>query len=156
MVIEYLKRLTFLTREEIESIEKEHTACPEKRIAQKALAREILNDLHGPGSFEEAVHISEQLFAGDVKNIPVHDLLAGLRNVPHFETEGGVLTDVLVNAGICSSKREAREFIGNGALTVNGETVTDMNLVLNAENAIAGKYIVVRRGKKKYFVGELK
>ncbi len=156
MVIEYLKRLTFLSRGEIEQIAADHAAAPEKRLAQKVLSREILNDLHGAGAYEEAERISEQLFAGDVKNIPVRDLLAGLRNVPHFETEGGALADVLVSAGICSSKREAREFIGNGALTVNGDTVKDANLVLNAENAIAGKYIVVRRGKKKYYVGELK
>ena len=156
MVIEYLKRLTFLSREEIEKIAEEHAAAPEKRTAQKILAREILNDLHGAGAYEEAERISAQLFAGDVKNIPVHDLLAGLRNVPHFETEGGALADVLVGAGICSSKREAREFIGNGALTVNGDTVKDANFPINAETAIAGKYIVVRRGKKKYYVGELR
>lgn len=156
MVIEYLKRLTFLSREQIEAIEAEHNAAPEKRIAQKALAKEILNDLHGAGAYEEAEHISEQLFAGDVKNIPVHDLLAGLRNVPHFETEGGALADVLVAAGICASKREAREFLGNGALTVNGDVVKDPNFAVNTESAIAGKYVVVRRGKKKYYVGELK
>lgn len=156
MVIEYLKRLTFLSREEIEKIAEEHNAAPEKRTAQKILAREILNDLHGAGAYEEAEHISEQLFAGDVKNIPVHDLLAGLRNVPHFETEGGALADVLVGAGICSSKREAREFIGNGALTVNGDVIRDANFQINAETAIANKYIVIRRGKKKYYVGEIK
>ena len=156
MVIEYLKRLTFLSREEIEKIAAEHAAAPEKRLAQKTLAREILNDLHGAGAYEEAEHISEQLFAGDVKNIPVHDLLAGLRNVPHFETEGGALADVLVGAGICTSKREAREFIGNGALTVNGDIIKDANFTIDADTAIAGKYVVVRRGKKKYYVGELK
>ena len=156
MVIEYLKRLTFLSSEEIEKIAEEHNAAPEKRTAQKILAREILNDLHGAGAYEEAEHISEQLFAGDVKNIPVHDLLAGLRNVPHFETEGGALADVLVGAGICSSKREAREFIGNGALTVNGDVIRDANFQINAETAIANKYIVIRRGKKKYYVGEIK
>ena len=155
MVIEYLKRLTFLSREEIEAIEAEHNQAPEKRHAQKMLAREILNDLHGEGAFEEAVRISEQLFAGNIKEIPVRDLLAGLKNVPHFETNGGALADVLVQSGICSSKREAREFLSNGALTVNGDVVKDPALEVNADFAIAGKYIVVRRGKKKYYVGEL-
>ena len=155
-VIGYLKRLTFLSREEIEEIERQHNEAPERRLAQKTLAREILRDLHGEGAYEEAEHISQQLFAGDVKNIPLHDLLVGLRNVPHFETEGGAIADVLVGAGICSSKREAREFLSNGALTVNGETVSDPNFAIGAETAIAGKYIVVRRGKKKYYVGELK
>ena len=155
-VIGYLKRLTFLSREEIEEIERQHNEAPEKRLAQKTLAREILKDLHGDGAYEEAEHISQQLFAGDIKNIPLHDLLAGLKNVPHFETEGGPIADVLVGAGICSSKREAREFLSNGALTINGEAVGDPNFVIGAETAIAGKYIVVRRGKKKYYVGELK
>ena len=155
-VIGYLKRLTFLSREEIEEIERQHNEAPEKRLAQKTLAREILRDLHGEGAYEEAEHISQQLFAGDVRSIPVHDLLVGLRNVPHFETEGGPVADVLVSAGVCSSKREAREFLSNGALTINGETVNDPNFVIGAETAIAGKYVVVRRGKKKYYVGELK
>ena len=155
-VIGYLKRLTFLSREEIEEIERQHNEAPERRLAQKTLAREILRDLHGEGAYEEAEHISQQLFAGDVKNIPLHDLLVGLRNVPHFETEGGAIADVLVGAGICSSKREAREFLSNGALTVNGDAVNDPNFTIGKENAIAGKYIIIRRGKKKYYVGELK
>ncbi len=155
-VIGYLKRLTFLSREEIEEIERQHNEAPEKRLAQKTLAREILRDLHGEGAYEEAEHISQQLFAGNVRSIPVHDLLVGLRNVPHFETEGGPVADVLVSAGVCSSKREAREFLSNGALTINGETVNDPNFVIGAGTAIAGKYVVVRRGKKKYYVGELK
>ncbi len=155
MVIEYLKRLTFLSREEIEAIEAEHLAAPEKRLAQKKLAEEILNDLHGEGAYASAVRISEQLFAGNIKEIPMKDLLAGLRDVPHFETAGGAIMDVLVGAGICSSKREAREFISNGSLTLNGDPVRDIDLQVTAENALGGKYVVVRRGKKKYYLGEL-
>ena len=155
MVIEYLKRLTFLSREEIEAIEAEHNAAPEKRLAQKKLAEEILRDLHGEGAYESAVKISEQLFAGNVKEIPVNDLLAGLKDVPHFETKGGAIMDVLVGAGICSSKRETREFISNGSLTVNGEQLKSTELEVNADTCMAGKYLVVRRGKKKYYLGEL-
>ena len=114
-VIDYLKRLTFLSREEIEEIERQHLDAPEKRLAQKALAHEILRDLHGESAYEEAVRISEQLFAGNIREIPVRDLLAGLKNVPHFTTSGGPLADVLVQAGVCASKREARDFLSNGA-----------------------------------------
>ncbi len=156
MVIEYLKRLTFLSREEIEAIEKEHNAAPEKRLAQKKLAEEILRDLHGEGAYESAVRISEQLFAGNIREIPMHDLLAGLKDVPHFETTGGPVMDVLVSAGICSSKREAREFISNGSLSLNGETIPNIDVVLDASNALGGSYFVIRRGKKKYYLGELK
>ena len=155
MVINYLKRLTFLSREEIEAIEAEHNAAPEKRLAQKALAREILNDLHGDGAYDSAVRISELLFAGKIKEIPVNDLLAGLKDVPHFETKGGAILDVLVESKICSSKREAREFVSNGSLTVNGDAVQSTDLVIDASVALGGKYIVVRRGKKKYYLGEL-
>ena len=84
------------------------------------------------------------------------DLLAGLKDVPHFETEGGPMMDVLVSAGICSSKREAREFIANGSLMLNGEPISGIDAVIGADTALGGKYIVVRRGKKKYYLGELK
>ena len=156
MVIEYLKRLTFLSHEEIEAIAAEHAAAPERRLAQKKLAEEILRDLHGEGAYESAVRISEQLFAGNLKEIPVHDLLAGLKDVPHFETAGGAVMDVLVEAKICSSKREAREFISNGSLSLNGEPIKSMDTVIGADSCIGGKYLVIRRGKKKYYLGELK
>jgi tyrosyl-tRNA synthetase len=155
MVINYLKRLTFLSREEIEEIEREHTANPHLRLAQKKLAEEILNDLHGEGAYESALHISELLFAGKIKEIPLNDLLAGLKDVPHFTAEAGPIMDVLVSAGICSSKREAREFISNGSLTLNGDPIRDANAVIDASMALGGKYLVVRRGKKKYYLGEL-
>ncbi len=156
MVITYLKRLTFLSKEEIEAIEAEHLAAPEKRIAQKKLAEEILRDLHGDGAYESAERISQQLFAGNVKEIPLHDLLSGLRDVPHFETAGGPVLDVLVETGICSSKREAREFLASGSLMLNGDAIKDMNLVIDASTTLGGRYIVIRRGKKKYYLGELK
>lgn len=156
MVIEYLKRLTFLSKEEIEAIAEEHRSAPEKRLAQKRLAEEILRDLHGEGAYESAVKISEQLFAGNILEIPVHDLLAGLKDVPHFETAGGNVMDVLVSANICASKREAREFISNGSLMLNGAPLRDTTAEITAASCIADKYIVVRRGKKKYYLGELK
>ncbi|MBQ2248874.1 MAG: tyrosine--tRNA ligase [Clostridia bacterium] len=155
MVINYLKRLTFLSREEIEEIEREHTANPHLRLAQKKLAEEILNDLHGEGAYESALRISELLFAGKIKEIPMNDLLAGLKDVPHFTAEAGPIMDVLVSAGICSSKREAREFISGGSLTLNGDPIRDVNATIDASVALGGKYLVVRRGKKKYYLGEL-
>ncbi len=155
MVIEYLKRLTFLSREEIEALEAEHNAAPHLRLAQKKLAEEILRDLHGEGAYESAVKISELLFAGKIREIPVRDLLTGLKDVPHFETKGGNVMDVLVAAGICSSKREAREFVSNGSLTLNGDPLKDTNAEIGADSCLAGKYLVVRRGKKKYYLGEL-
>ncbi len=157
VVIDYLKKLTFLDRETIEQIEKEHFAAPEKRMAQKRLAKEILDDLHGEGAFEEAEKISELMFKGDVKHIPVRDLLSALSQVPHFEAKKGKLIDILVEAKVFPSKREVREMAKNNALTVNGDVVTAPDETdVSSENLIDGKYLIVRRGKKKYFVGEIK
>ncbi|MBP5230309.1 MAG: tyrosine--tRNA ligase [Clostridia bacterium] len=153
MVIPYLKRLTFLSREEIEDIERRHAEEPHLRIAQKALAKEIIRDLHGEGAYEEAVRISEQLFSGDIMSIPPHDLLAGLKNVPHFTVpEGTRLLDAMKAGGISSSNREGNDFLKAGAISLNGEIVRDGNLELSAACAIDGQFLVLRRGKKKYYV----
>lgn len=153
MVVPYLKRLTFLSREEIEDIEARHNAEPHLRIAQKALAKEIITDLHGEGAYDEAVSISEKLFSGDIRSIPSHDLLAGLKNVPHFEIPAGTrLLDALKAGGIASSNREGNEFLNAGAISVNGEIVKDANLILDASSAMDGQFVVLRRGKKKYYV----
>lgn len=153
-VITYLKRLTFLTPEEIIAIEKEHVAHPEQRMAQKALAREIIADLHGMEEFEKAVDISEKLFRGDFKSLSLRDIMAGMKNVPHVRLNPGALTDVLVNGKVCSSKREAREFIANGAISLNGEVVKDPAFEVTPDCAIEGKVLVIRRGKKKFYMGE--
>lgn len=152
MVIDYLKRLTFLSKEEIESIEKEHLEAPERRGAQKTLAKEIISDLHGEQAFEEAVQISQQLFAGDIKSIDPKNLLCGLKNVPHCTVTPGKLPDVLVGGKICSSKREAYEFINNGAISVNGDIVKDKEFLIDKNSVFADDFLIIRRGKKKYYV----
>lgn len=152
MVIDYLKRLTFLSKEEIEAIEKEHLEAPERRVAQKTLAKEIISDLHGEQAFEEAVQISQQLFAGDIKSIDPKNLLCGLKNVPHCTVIPGKLPDVLVGGKICSSKREAYEFINNGAISVNGDIVKDKEFLIDKNSVFADDFLIIRRGKKKYYV----
>jgi len=156
MVIEYLKRLTFLSKEEIEDIERRHNEEPHKRLAQKILSKEIITDLHGESSYEEAVRISEQLFNGNIKEIPVKDLLIGLKSVPHFTVYGGKLIDVLVENKICSSKREANEFLNSGAISINGNIVNDVNYSISFDNALGTNIVVIRKGKKKYYVATLK
>ncbi|MBO5102930.1 MAG: tyrosine--tRNA ligase [Clostridia bacterium] len=156
VIIDYLKRLTFLTKEEIEEIEKQHLAEPHLRIAQKRLAQEIITDLHGPDAFKEAEMISQMLFAGEIKKIPVNDLYVGLRSVPHFDITENTILEILVSTGICSSKREANEFIDSGAISINGEVIKDNKLVINKDIAIDDEVVVIRRGKKKYFFCVLK
>ena len=153
-VITYLKRLTFLSPEEITEIEARHLEHPEQRIAQKALAREIITDLHGEAEFEHAVAVSEKLFAGDFKSLSARDIKSGMKNVPQVSLTEGPLADVLVAAKVCSSKREAREFIGNGAISINGEIVKDASWALTKESALEGGIVIIRRGKKKFYMGE--
>ena len=153
-VITYLKRLTFLTPEEIMEIEARHSEHPEQRIAQKALAREIITDLHGAAEFEHAVEVSEKLFAGDFKSLSARDIKSGMKNVPQVTLTAGPLADALVAAKVCSSKREAREFIGNGAISINGEVVKDATWQLTPDAALEGGIVIIRRGKKKFYMGE--
>ena len=155
-VLEYLKVFTFLTKEQIEDVYAQHMAAPEKRIAQKTLAWEIVKDLHGKDEADNAVQVSEKLFAGDFKGLAVKDILTGMKGVPTFKfTEDAPLVDVLVNNGMASSKREAREFIKNNAISVNGEVINDETAVIKKDIALEGKVIIFRRGKKKYYLGEL-
>lgn len=155
-VLEYLKVFTFLSKEEIEKIYAEHQAAPEKRIAQKTLAWEIVKDLHGKEEADNAVQVSEKLFAGDFKGLAVKDILTGMKGVPTFKfTEELPLVDILVNNGMASSKREAREFIKNNAIQVNGEPITDETKVITKDMALEGKVIIFRRGKKKYYLAEI-
>ena len=157
MIIDYLKKLTFLSKEEIEEIEKEHKAEPEKRIAQLALAKEIITDLHGKEEFEKAVKMSEALFSGDVKDLTVKDIDLLFKDAEKKVLDKDInIVDFLVEQNICSSKREAREFIGTGSISLNGDKITDLDKVLSKDDAIEEKYIIIRRGKKKYFLVECK
>ncbi len=154
MIIDYLKKLTFLSKEDIEELEKKHNENPHLREAHKALAREVITDLHGDGAYDEAVKISEALFSGDIKSFTGKDVEVAFGGLEPFKiNEDTLLIDVLVNNSVVSSKREAREFMGNGSITVNGEKVTDLDFMITKDICIDSKYIVIRRGKKKYHLG---
>lgn len=155
-VEEYLKVFTFLTKEEIESIMREHNEAPHLRIAQKALAKEFITDLHGKEEYVHAKEMSEVLFSGNVSKLNSKEIEICFKGVPSFEMEEGItLLDLLVNNKICSSRREAREFLSNNAITINGEVVNDESIIIDKDMAIDKKIIVVRRGKKKYFLGKI-
>ena len=155
-VIEYLKIFTFLTKEEIENIEKEQTAHPETRIAQKTLAKEVVTFLHGSKEAEKAKEMSEALFSGHVKNLTKKEIEDVFKGVPTFETKNNVnIIDMLVENKIASSKREAREFVSAGSITINEEKITDENYTVTKTLAIDNEILVLRRGKKKYFIGKI-
>ena len=154
MVIHYLKVFTFLSKEEIESIEKEHFQCPEKRIAQQTLAREIITDLHGREEYEKALRLSNVLFNGDVSSLTSEEIEQVFHGVTTFNISGDQnILDFLVNHGIVASRREGREFITGGSISLNGNKISDLEMMISKEQAIEGKYIIVRRGKKKYYLG---
>ncbi len=152
-VIDYLKKLTFLTKEEIEKIEAEHTSKPELRIAQKALAREVITFLHGEEEFNHALKMSEVLFNGNVSELTKDEIEICFKGVPSFNIDSGSsLIDVLVDNKICSSRREVREFLNSGAISINGNVISQEDLVLDKNIAIDNSVIVIRRGKKKYYL----
>ena len=154
MVEEYLKKFTFLSKEEIESIMSEHNQSPEKRIAQKRLAKEVLDFIHGEDAYEKAVKISESLFSGNIKELSAKEIEDAFKGIEPFVAKEANLVDFLVEFGICSSKREAREFISNGSISVNGDKVTDLEFQITKSDSVEQKYVVIRRGKKKYFIGK--
>jgi len=154
MVIDYLKIFTFLTKEEIEDLESRNKENPHLREAHKTLAREIITDLHGSKSYEEAVKISESLFSGDIQSFTEKEIQMAFKGLEPFNISSDMsLVDLLVVTGVCSSKREAREFIGNGSITLNGKKIDELDFIITKSDCLASKYLVIRRGKKKYYIG---
>lgn len=153
--VKFLKYFTFLSLEEIAAIEKEFLAAPETRVAQKALAKEVTTLVHGAKAYEQSVHISESLFNGDIKGLSADEIAQGFKGVPTYQVSNDDelnIVELLTTSKIEASKRQAREDIQNGAIYVNGERQQDLNYVINEEDRIGGKYVVIRRGKKKYFL----
>ena len=155
-VIDYLKIYTFLTKEEIEEIEKQHFEKPELRLAQKELAKGIITFLHGEEEYQKALHISEALFNGNIKELSYEEIQDAFKNIPSFKTDELSLLDLLVNNNIASSRREARELIQAGSITINGDVYKDEAEIIDKNKAMYNEILIIRRGKKKYYVGIFK
>ena len=154
MIISYLKSLTFLTKEEIEDIEKVHKEHPELRTAHKALAKEIISDLHGIDSYNKAVMMSEALFTGKFTDLGKEEIEELFKDYDKVVIDNNInIIDMLITIKAASSKREAREFISNGAVSINGNKITDLEYMINDDDYLCNKYIIVRRGKKNYYIG---
>lgn len=151
-VIKYLKYFTFLSKEQIDELEEKVATEPHKREAQKALAEEVTRFVHGEELLEQAKRITAALFSGDIASLTVDEIEQGFKEMPTFHAarEEKNLVDWLVELGIEPSKRQAREDVTKGAISMNGEKVTDVNFVVTAEHAIGGKFIIIRKGKKNY------
>ena len=154
-VEEYLKVFTFLTKEEIEKIMTEHNEAPHLRIAQKTLAKEFITDLHGEEEFNKALKISECLFQGKINELKEDEIEDAFKGVPSFKINlNETILDTLVNNKIAVSRREAREFLNNNSITINGNIINDENTIVNEDLLLHKKYLIIRKGKKKYFVGK--
>lgn len=152
-VIEYLKKLTFLSIEEIQKLEQKHQTSPEKREAHKRLAEEVITFLHGKEEYNKAVKMSEALFSGDIKNLTKEEIEICFKGVPEVTITTLNLLDTLIQSKICSSKREAREFITSGAISINGDKITDPSYELTNKDFIEDA-IIIKRGKKNYYIGK--
>ncbi|MGB9847814.1 MAG: tyrosine--tRNA ligase [Minisyncoccia bacterium] len=154
-VINLLKLLTFLAKEEIAELENEVKNRPEQRKAQKRLAEELTKMIHGEKALERAQKISEALFYNNLKNLSAEELKEGLNDVPSAIIKSKKelnIVDFLIETGVCPSKRQAREDINNKAISLNGEIVKDINLILTPRKALVENIFVVRRGKKNYYL----
>ena len=157
MVIDYLKIYTFLAKEEIEKLEIKNKVHPELREAHKALAREIITFLHGKEEYEKAVDLADHLFNNKFNDLSKKDIEELFKGQEIKEVETGLnILDLLLNMDIVKSKREAREFIQAGAISINGEKVSNIETIVNKNMFIENTYIVVKRGKKNYYIGKAK
>ncbi|HEL0561557.1 TPA: tyrosine--tRNA ligase [Streptococcus equi subsp. zooepidemicus] len=153
--VRFLKIFTFLSLDEIAAIEEQFNAARHERLAQKTLAREVVTLVHGEAAYQQALNITEQLFAGAIKNLSAVELKQGLSNVPNYQVQAEDslnIVDMLITAGISPSKRQAREDLQNGAIYLNGERLQDLDYSLSTADRIDNQLTVIRRGKKKYAI----
>lgn len=151
-VIKYLKIFTFLSKEEIENLEVAVQEEPHLRKAQKALAEEMTRLIHGEEALETAKRITAALFSGDLKSLSASEMRNAFKDVPSsvLPKEDKNIVDVLVEAKISPSKRQAREDVQNGAISINGDRVTDLDYVVSGNDRLDDEFAIIRRGKKKY------
>ena len=152
-VVRFLKFFTFLQKDDILALEEEVRERPETREAQRVLAREVTTLVHDEAATERAENISNALFYGNLSELSEQEIEEGFSDVPSFEIsdqDGVGLVDLLCDAKVSASKREAREFVKNGAITLNGQRCTDIGKALEPSDRLCGKYTVIRRGKQNY------
>ncbi|ARJ50017.1 tyrosine--tRNA ligase [Staphylococcus lutrae] len=153
-VIKFLKYFTFLSKDEIEALAQSVEEAPHLRQAQRTLAENVTRLIHGEAALNDAQRISEALFKGDLKSLSADEISASFKDVPQVTVSSDMtnLVELLVEAKISPSKRQAREDITNGAIYINGERQQDLDYTLVAEDRYDNAFTIIRRGKKKYFM----
>ena len=151
-VIDYLKFLTFLSKEEIEELERSNREEPHLRLAHKALAREVITFIHGKEAYENAIKIADAFFKGNIKDLSYKELKDATNDLEKTKIDSGLaLIDGLVQIGVCASKREARDLIKGNSISINGDKVVDLDFVLNKEDAFNEELTIIKKGKKFYY-----
>lgn len=153
-VIKFLKYFTFLEHSEIERLEQSLQEAPHLREAQKALTENVTAFIHGEDALNDAIRISQALFSGDLKSLSSQELKEGFKDVPQVTLSHDTtnIVEAIVESGISSSKRQAREDVTNGAIYINGERQQDVGYTFTAADKIDNEFTIIRRGKKKYFM----
>lgn len=152
-VISFIKYYTFLTKDRIEQLDQSLKTEPHLRKAQLALAEEVVTLVHGKEAFLQAVKVSQALFSNQFSELNIEEIEQGFKGVPSIAVDEDVnLVDALVLVQAASSKRQAREFITNKAVSLNGQVITDVDFILTKETALAQQYQIIRRGKKNYYL----
>ena len=152
-VVEFLKKFTFLSKEEIDVLEQKVISEPHLREAQKVLAKEVVTFIHGIEAFNQAIRISEALFSGNISGLSKEEINEGFKEVPNFKLDNSMtISDLLMLTGAATSKREVKEFITSGAIMINEIKITDEAYEVSKKDAILDEFVVLKRGKKKYFL----
>lgn len=153
-VIKFLNYFTFLSHDELEALEAEQKENPGARKAQQRLAEEVTKMVHSEAALNRAVKISEALFKGEIKELSIDEIKEGFKDVPTFETTETTasLVDLLVEAKISPSKRQAREDIKNGAIYINGERNQTVEHTITESDRLEDTFTVIRRGRRNYYL----
>ncbi|GAB2569455.1 tyrosine--tRNA ligase [Gracilibacillus alcaliphilus] len=153
-VIRFIKYFTFIDFEEVQALENELAEAPEKRGPHKRLAEEMTRLIHGDEALKQAQKITDALFSGELTALNAAEIEQGFKDVPSVKIDNKEisLVDLLVEAGISPSKRQAREDIQNGAVYINGERNQEVSHQLTEQDRIEETFTIIRRGKKKYFL----
>ena len=156
--ISAIKKFTFLEKKEIEKLEESLAKEPHLRLAQKALAEELVKIVHGEAALESALNITKALFSGNIKELTLDELKVAVKGMPKAQLpkDDINIVDFLVESGVVTSKRQAREDVNNGAISINGDKVTDLAFTVDSSLRLEDSFTVVRRGKKNYKLVEYK
>ncbi len=154
-IIKFLKYFTFLDKDKILDLGEKTKKAPEKREAQYILAKEITSLVHGEEETIKAEKISQALFYGKIKSLSEKEIEEGFKDIPSTLVRGKKeikITDLVLEAGVSFSKRQAKEDVKNGAISINGEIYTETDKIVSASEKLFGKYIIIRKGKRNYFL----